>query len=132
VTTPSVSDLFVVDSSGWVEYFSDGPKAAAFSAYFEEHEEALLLPSIIVFEVYRKFLREKANTAAELFLSKAFAFGDRVVHMDLQLAALAAQTSLDTKLPMADAIIYASARTRRAQLITSDAHFSNLPGVTLV
>jgi predicted nucleic acid-binding protein len=132
VTTPSDSDLFVVDSSGWVEYFSDGPKAAIFSSYFEQHEEALLLPSIIVFEVYKKLLRERANTAAELFLSKAFSFADRVITLDLQLAALAAQTSLDAKLPMADAIIYASARSRRAQLITSDAHFINLEGVVLV
>ena len=132
MTTPSDSDLFVVDSSGWIEYFSDGPKTAVFSPYFEQYEEALLLPSIIVFEVYKKLLREKANTAAELFLSKAFSFADRVITLDLRLAALAAQTSLDAKLPMADAIIYASARSRRAQLITSDAHFINLEGVVLV
>jgi predicted nucleic acid-binding protein len=132
VTTPNASDFFVVDSSGWVEYFADGPKASIFARYFEEREEELFLPSIIVFEVYKKFVRENANTAAELFLSKAFAFRDRLIPLDLQLAALAAKTSLDAKLPMADAVIYASARARRAQLITSDAHFSGLPGVTLV
>lgn len=132
MTIPNGSELFVVDSPGWVEYFSDGPKAKNVAVYFEEHEEALLLPSIIVFEVYKKFLREGANAAAELFLSKAFAFRDRVIPLDLEIAALAARASLDTKLPMADAIIYASARTRRAHLITSDAHFSGLPGVTLV
>ena len=44
----------------------------------------------------------------------------------------AASLSIDYKLPMADAIIYATARAHQAELITSDAHFSGLPGVTLI
>jgi len=42
-----------------------------------------------------------------------------------------ASLSIDYKLPMADAIIYATARAHQAELITSDAHFSGLTGVTL-
>jgi len=69
---------------------------------------------------------------AELFLSHAFAFHERELPLDIPLAALAAKTSLDANLPMADAIIYASARAHDAELVTSDAHFTGLPGVTLV
>ena len=129
--TPSVSDRVVVDSSGWVEFMGDGPRAGSFAAYLESPEE-LLLPSIIVYEVYKKLVREQGQHLAELFLSQAFDFGERLIDLTLELSILASRTSLETRLPMADAIIYATAQHHRAQLITSDSHFANLPGVTLV
>src|SRR5689334_7448909 len=60
VTTPSDSRLAIVDSSGWVEFMGSGPKADSFARYlnFPEH---LLLPSVIVFEVYKKLFREQGK-----------------------------------------------------------------------
>jgi predicted nucleic acid-binding protein len=55
VTTLSGSERYVVDSSGWVEYLGNGPKADAFAKYLEA-PETLLLPTIIVYEVYKKML----------------------------------------------------------------------------
>jgi toxin FitB len=131
VTTPSDSKLVIVDASGWVEYISDGPKSESFARYLD-FPEFILLPSIIVYEVYKKFSREQGKTLADNFISQAFAFGPRVIPLDLELSILAARTSLETRLPMADAIIYATAQRYNAQLITSDAHFNNLPGVIFV
>lgn len=131
MTTPSASDWVVVDSTGWVEFLGNGPKADAFAKYLE-HQQSVLLPTIVVYEVYKKILREQGQNLAERFLSHAFAFHEREVPLDISLAALAAKTSLETSLPMADAIIYATARSRQAELITSDSHFSGLPGVTLL
>lgn len=131
MTTPSVSSRVVVDSSGWVEYMGDGAKASSFAAYLESPEK-LLLPSIIVYEVHKKLVREQGLHMAGVFLSQAFSFRDRLLDLTLELSILAAQTSLETRLPMADAMIYATAQHHRAQLITSDSHFANLPGVTLV
>lgn len=131
MTTPSASDRVVVDSTGWVEFLGDGPKAEDFKKYLE-HPESVLLPTIVVYEVYKKILRERGQNLAERFLSHAFAFHEREVPLDLALAALAAKMSLETNLPMADAIIYATARSRQAELITTDSHFSGLPGVTLL
>lgn len=129
--TPSGSDRFVVDSTGWVEFLGNGPKADAFAKYLE-NPESVLLPTIVVYEIYKKILREQGQNLAERFLSHAFSFHEREVPLDLPLAALAAKTSLETNLPMADAIIYATARSRQAELITTDSHFSGLPGVTLL
>ena len=128
MTTPSDSKLAIVDSSGWVEYMGSGPKADSFARYLN-FPEYLLLPSVIVFEVYKKVSREQGKNLADNFLSQAFAFGNRLIALDLELSILAARTSLDDHLPMADAIIYATAQRHNAQLITSDAHFANLPGV---
>jgi predicted nucleic acid-binding protein len=120
-----------VDSSGWVEYLGNGPKADSFAKYLE-NPETLLLPTIVVYEVYKKMLREQSQTLAERFLSNAFDFQEREIPLDVSLAASAARVSLNANLPMADAIIYATAQEHQAQLITSDAHFKGLPGVTVL
>lgn len=131
MTTPSGSKQYVVDSSGWVEFLGNGPKVEAFAKYLE-NQENLLLPTIIVYEVYKKLLREQSPTLAERFLSMAFSFQEREISLDVTLAALAAKSSLEANLPMADAIIYATARAHNAELITSDVHFTNLPGVIVL
>lgn len=131
VTTPSASDKVIVDSSGWIEYFAEGPNADAFGVYLES-QAILLLPSIIVYEVHKKVYRELGKGLADEFLSQAFGFGERLIPLTLELAALASRVSLDFRLPMADAIIYATARHEQAQLVTSDAHFSGLPGVVVI
>ena len=131
MTTPNDSKLAIVDSSGWVEYMGSGPKANSFARYLN-FPEYLLLPSVIVFEVYKKVSREHGKNLADNFLSQAFAFGNRLIALDLELSILAARTSLDNHLPMVDAIIYATAQHHNAQLVTSDAHFANLPGVVFL
>ena len=131
MTTPNDSKLAIVDSSGWVEYMGSGPKADSFARYLN-FPEYLLLPSVIVFEVYKKVSREHGKNLADNFLSQAFAFGNRLIALNLELSILAARTSLDNHLPMADAIIYATAQHHNAQLVTSDAHFANLPGVVFL
>jgi len=131
VTTPSASDCIVVDSSGWVEYLGNGPKADRFALYLES-QAIHLLPSIVVYEVHKKIYREQGGRLATEFLSQAFGFGERLIPLTLELAILASQTRLDTGLPMADAIIYATAHHHGAQLVTADSHFANLPKVTLI
>ena len=131
MTTPSGSELFLVDSTGWVEYLADGPKAQAFAAYLD-NPESLLLPTIVVYEVYKKLQRERGNNQAQHFLSTAFGFRERIIAVDIPLAELAARISIETNLAMADAMIYAAAKLNGATLITSDAHFSGLDFVTLI
>jgi predicted nucleic acid-binding protein len=123
------SELFLVDSSGWVEFIGDGPLAEKFAPYFER-EERLLVPAIVLYEVYKKLLSSQGSTAADRFLSAALRA--RVVPVDERLALLAARISLDRRLAMADAMIYATARAAGAHLVTSDAHFQGLAEVTII
>src|SRR5882762_5459879 len=69
-TMTKASDLFLVDSSGWVEFIGDGPLAEKFAPYFER-EEHLLVPAIVLYEVYKKLLSAQGSTAADRFLSAA-------------------------------------------------------------
>jgi predicted nucleic acid-binding protein len=131
VTTPSGSKRYIVDSSGWVEFLGDGPKADGFEPFFED-PAALVLPTIVVYEVFKKLLRTRGISAAEQFYSRACELRDNTILLDTELAVRAARLSLETNLPMADAIIYATAQEIGAQLVTADAHFSGLSSVTLI
>ena len=131
MTIPTGSKKYVVDSSGWIEYLGNGPKAGSFAPYLENSEN-LLLPTIVVYEVYKKLLHVHESSLAEQFLSQAFSFNAREIVIDIPVAALAAKISLDLKLAMADAIIYACAKSHNAELMTCDHHFSGLPGATVI
>jgi predicted nucleic acid-binding protein len=124
---PKGSELFLVDSSGWIEFLGDGPLADRFAPYFER-EERLIVPAIVLYEVYKKLLSAR-GPAADRFLSAALRA--RVVPIDERLALLAARISLGRRLAMADAMIYATALDAGAHLVTSDAHFQGLPEATV-
>jgi toxin FitB len=129
VTTPTDSELFLVDSSGWVEYLGNGPKADAFGAVLSR-ENCIVVPTVVIYEVHKKLQKLGKESAASQFLSHAYRA--RIAPLDVDLAVAAAQVALQTRLAMADAMIYATAVLYRAQLVTQDGHFRGLAGVTLI
>jgi predicted nucleic acid-binding protein len=129
VTTQIVSNLAVLDSSGWLEYLTADLKADSFALYLEG-EVSLLVPVIVLYEVRRILLLRKSKTLADIFLSEALK--RVIIPLDEMLALEAVELGVSHSLSLVDAIIYATAQHHGAQLITSDAHFANLPGVTLV
>ena len=129
MTATTGTDRIVVDSSGWLEALTEDTNAAAFQSYLQREPE-LLMPSIVLYEVYKKLRTDMSSAVAAQFLSHALRC--QVVPLDADLALAAAQASIQHRLHMADAIIYATAFSFGAQLITSDQHFRGLPGVTLI
>jgi predicted nucleic acid-binding protein len=119
----------IVDSSGWIEYFIDGPNADRFAAAIEDTDD-LIVPTITLTEVYRWMLREA--TESEALAAAAVMKQGKVVPLDDQLSILAAEVSHRHKLPLADGIIYTTAKSHGAELITQDADMEGLPGVTYV
>lgn len=118
-----------MDSCGWLEFLADGPLAQAYEGYFEKLEE-LITPAIVVYEVYRKVKRERGEEDALLVASQM----NRTLLVPLtpSLALHAADLSLKHSLPMADAMVYATARMEECQVITSDRHFAGLDGVVFI
>ena len=119
----------VVDSSGWLEYFGDGPNAAFFAGPLAKAEE-LIVPAISVFEVFKCVLQQRDEASA--LQAAALMQQGRAVALDPALAMAAAKLSFELKLPMADSIILATARQFNAVVWTQDADFENLPGVRYV
>jgi predicted nucleic acid-binding protein len=116
----------VVDSSAWLEYFADGPNAGVFAPAIERTRE-LLVPSICLLEVFKRVLQQRDESAA-LQAVAAMEQG-RVVPLDGPLALTAARLGVDFKLPLADSVVFATARHHDALLWTQDADFKGLPGI---
>jgi predicted nucleic acid-binding protein len=129
VTVRTASEAIVVDSSGWLEYFTNDSKADLFAPYLEG-EQPVLLPTVVIYEVRKILILNHGRTLADAFYSDALR--RTVVSFDEVLAARSAELSVSYKLAMADAIIYATATHLEAKLITSDSHFADLPGVLLL
>jgi predicted nucleic acid-binding protein len=119
----------VVDSSGWIELFTDGPQADRFLAVLQA-EEALVIPAITILEVFKWILRE--HSEAQAIQAVAVMQRGLVVDLDTQLAIAAAQLSHALRLPMADSIILATAHCHQARLYTMDADFQGLSDVELI
>jgi predicted nucleic acid-binding protein len=119
----------VVDSSGWVEYFSKGPNARYFLPTIQDTQN-LLVPTICLYEVFKKVLSRFDEETALQALS-VMTLG-RVVELDRDLAIDAALVSTEMKLAMADSIILATARASDASLWTQDLHFKDIPGVKYI
>lgn len=116
----------IVDSSGWLEYFSDGPNADCFTEPLGSIPE-LLVPTTILYEVFKVVCRQRGEDAA--LQATALMQQGTIIELSSSIALLAAKLSLDAKIPMADSIILATAQTNDATLWTQDNDFEGLPGV---
>jgi len=121
--------LWLVDSSGWIEYFTDGPSASCFGSAIEQ-PEALVVPSLSVLEVYRWMLRHHGEGPA--IQAIALMRQGTEVALDAGLALRAAQLGLQWKLPLADSVMLATALAHQATLLTQDADFEGIPAVTFI
>lgn len=116
----------VVDSSAWLEFFADGPHAAVFAIPLGE-VDSLIVPTITIYEVFKVVCRQRGEDAA--LQAAALMQQGRTIELTSSLAMVAARTSLELALPMADSIILTTARLHDATLWTLDEHFRDLPGV---
>ena len=129
MTTRSASKPVLVDSFGWIQFFGNKAGADRYEPYLDRLE-SLLVPTVVLYEVLKKIYTNWGDLEAQKFLSRALRA--QVVPFDEYLAIAAVQVSVTHKLAMGDAIIYATAQKFGAELVTSDPHFKNLPGVTLI
>lgn len=116
----------LVDSSGWLEYFADGPNAGHFAPVINDAKK-LLVSTINIYEIYKKVISERNEDDA---LQAIAMMGQaRVCEITASIAAQAAKTGYIFKLPMADCLIYATAVEQDAIIWTQDADFKDMEGV---
>lgn len=119
----------VIDSSGWMEYFIGGKNASFFATAIQDVEN-VVVPSISIYDVFKRTLIEKGRTDA--LEAVAIMYAGKVVDLDREIALIAADLSYELKLPMADSIILATARAHDATLWTQDEHFKELARVKYI
>ena len=117
--------MTLVDSSGWIEYFTNGPLADEFAPYLEDLPE-VVTPTIVIFEVFRVIRRQRSEE--EAIEAVAQMQKTSVVNLDQFIALTAANVSIEYGLAMADAIVFATAQVQDIQLVTADSDFEGLSG----
>jgi predicted nucleic acid-binding protein len=121
--------MIVVDSSGWLQFLTDGPLADYYAKRLEL-PTLVITPAIVVYEVYKHSKRLRGEDGALDAL--AAMRNTRIVPVDEELALTAADVSVELKLAMADSIILATARKFDSELVSSDDDFKEVPGVTYI
>jgi predicted nucleic acid-binding protein len=119
----------LVDSSGWLEYFANGPNADFFAPPIEDAAK-LVVPTICLLEVFKRVLQQRSES--EALQAVAQMQQGQVVDLDPSLALSAAKLGQDLKLPLAESVILATARDCDAVLWTQDADFAKMKDVKYV
>jgi len=120
----------LVDSCGWLQFFTDGPLGSSYGKELSSKPEEILVPSIVLYEVFKFLLRTSGEETA--IRCTAHMTQCQVVDLDATLALESAETSTQSNLAMADAIVYTISRKFDAPLITSDSDLKGLEGVKFV
>ena len=116
----------LVDSSGWLEYLTDSKNAKLFAPAIEKTDELIVSP-INIYEIYKKILLEKdENSAIQVvgLMQQA-----KVIEVNSALAVQAAKLSYERKIPIADSIVYTTAKQNNAVVWTQDVDFKDLDDV---
>ena len=122
-------NALLIDSSCWIEIFTDGPLAKDCQEELKT-SKTILVPTLVLYEVYRKVkmaFSDEDGLAATAFLSQY-----DVCPLSREVAISAADLSVEYRLGTADSLILAHARANSATLLTLDNDFRDLPGVRLV
>ena len=119
----------VVDSSGWLEYFADGPNADFFAPAIETVTE-LVVPTLSLYEVFKRVLQQRGE--GDALQAVAVMIQGTVVDLNMDLALSAAKVSTELKVPMVDSVMLATAHAHDATLWTQDADFERIAGVQYV
>ncbi|MCK5519805.1 MAG: type II toxin-antitoxin system VapC family toxin [Candidatus Marinimicrobia bacterium] len=113
----------LVDSSGWLEYFADGKNANYFASAIEDTEH-LIVSTINIYEVFKRILAQRDEQSA--LQAIAVMQQGQVIELSSELSLHAAKISHQYKIPMADSMIYATARSLKALLWTQDIDFEGM------
>ncbi|MDX1579286.1 MAG: PIN domain-containing protein [Gemmatimonadota bacterium] len=116
----------VVDASGWVEYFRDGPDAAFVAPTLQEPDR-LVVPTVTIQEVFEVICRDHGEGAA-LQAAAAMQQG-RVVELDTAAALDAARLAVELDVPAAAGVVFAAARQHGATVWTLDERMRHVKGV---
>ena len=121
--------MVLVDTSAWIEWLIGSPTGDKLAEHLPEQAD-WVVPTMVQLELAKWLTREVGEDKADQVI--AFTQVCRVIPLDTEIALEAAEACRDHKLATADAIMFATARTTGAKLLTCDKHFEGLPGVTLI
>lgn len=123
--------MISIDSYGWIERFTQGPRASQYNRIIDTSKSDEIVTSVVVvYEVYRKVKQARGEQVA--LEAVAVLSQTKVIPVDQTLCLEAADYSLEHGLHFADALVYATARHYSVVLYTGDPDLRTLKGVRQV
>ena len=119
----------VVDTSAWIELLISSPTGKIVENHFPAQSE-IVVPTIVQLELAKWLTREMGEDESDSTI--AYTQNCVVVELDMKIALLAAELGAKHKLATADSIVYATALSYGADVLTCDAHFEGLDGVRVI
>lgn len=119
----------VVDSSCWIEVLTNGKQATKVQGLITKAER-LIVPTVVIFEVFRKI--KTSTTEEKALLATSFLSQHEVQPLTREISLLAADLSIEHKLAMADSLVLAHAKESNSQLLTLDKDFRGLAGTIVI
>ena len=119
----------VVDTSAWIEWLVDSPLGQLIGTQLPAPAN-LIVPTIVQLELAKWLNRERDEDVADRVT--AYTLKCRIAPLTTAIALLAAEQHRLHKLATADAIVYGTALSNGAGLLTCDAHFEGLAGVVFL
>ena len=119
----------VVDTSAWIEFLTGSALGVSLEAELPDRAQ-WLVPTMVQLELVKWLTREVGEDKAD----RVVAFTETCIIADLDTATAlsAAELCARYRLATADAIVYATALARDADLLTCDKHFEGPPNVRFV
>jgi len=121
--------MILVDTSAWIEWLIGSATGESLVEYLPAQSD-WLVPTMVQLELAKWLTREVGEDKADQVI--AFTQVCQIVPLDTEIALAAAEACREYRLATADAVIFATARSQGASVLTCDAHFEGLPGVTLI
>ena len=121
--------MLVIDTSAWIEWFAASPAGQTVASHLPDRPSRLV-PTIVQLELAKWLARERYEHAANEVI--ALTHLCNIVPLSTKIAIAAAKACHTHNLATADAVIFATARTYDADLLTCDRDFEDLPGVIYV
>jgi predicted nucleic acid-binding protein len=121
--------MTIIDTSGWLEYFTGGLNSDFFSTAIKK-DANIIIPTIILYELWKKISREKGEDKAIELVAQLKRY--EIVPLDENLSISAAKISNKYGIPMADSIIYATLKKYNATLWTQDSDFKDFENIKYI
>lgn len=121
--------MVLVDTSAWIEWLIGSPTGDLIAVKLPAQSD-WLVPTMVQLELAKWLTREISEDKADQVI--AFTQICEVIPLDTEIALATADACRERELATADAIIFATAQTKGAELLTCDKHFAALPGVMFI
>ncbi len=127
----SLTALISIDSFGWIEQLTNGPKAPQYRRIVESSKpKEIVTSTVVLYEVYKKIKKHKGEE--EALIAVAALSQTTIIPIDQTISLEAADYSLEHNLHFSDALVYATARHFKAKLYTSDDDLKPLKDVCFI